>query len=73
MAKKNVEELLIAGGKSEAIRKKYDVIKTTSEFVEVATADGYEFSVEELEDVLRESGDSFESFGNPPKKMIWWF
>lgn len=73
MAKKNVEELLIAGGENESIRKKYDVLKTMDEFVVLAGEDGYAFTVEELEDVLRESGDSFESFGNPPKKMIWWF
>ncbi len=73
MAKESVEKLLIAGGENETVRKKYDVFKTIDEFVTVATEDGYEFSGEELEDVLRESGDSFESFGNPSKKMIWWF
>lgn len=72
MSKKNVEELLIAGGADEEIRKKYDVIKTMEEFTELASKDGYQFSVTDLEDVLRESGDSFESFGNPSKKMIWW-
>lgn len=73
MAKKNVEELLIAGGESEDLRKKYDVIKSMDEFTAMAKDDGYEFSTDELEEVLRESGDSFESFGNPAKKMIWWF
>ncbi len=73
MAKESVEKLLIAGGDSETVRKKYDVIKTINEFVITATADGYDFTGEELEEVLRESGDSFESFGNPAKKMIWWF
>ena len=73
MAKKNVEELLIAGGENESIRKKYDVLKTMDEFIDLAKADGYDFNQEELEDVLRESGDSFESFGNPPKRMIWWY
>lgn len=73
MAKESVEKLLIAGGENEDVRKKYDVIKTIDEFVEVAVADGYDFTGEELTDVLRESGDSFESFGNPAKKMIWWF
>lgn len=73
MAKKNVEELLIAGGENEDIRKKYDAIKTMDEFITIAGEDGYEFSQAELEDVLRESGDSFESFGNPAKRMIWWF
>ncbi len=73
MAKESVENLLIAGGENEDVRKKYDVIKTINEFVTVAADDGYDFTGEELEDVLRESGDSFESFGNPAKKMIWWF
>lgn len=72
MSKKNVEELLIAGGSDEEIRRKYDVLKTMDEFVTLAEADGYQFSVADLEDVLRESGDSFESIGNPAKKMIWW-
>lgn len=73
MSKKNVEDLLVAGGEKEAIRLKYDVFKTMEEFTEVAAADGYEFTTDELEEVLRESGDSFESIGNPAKKMIWWF
>lgn len=72
MSKKNVEELLIAGGSNEEFRRKYDMLKTMDEFVELAGADGYEFSVTDLEEVLRESGDSFESIGNPAKKLIWW-
>ena len=72
MSKKNVEEFLIAGGSDEAMRLKYDAIKTKEEFVTIAGEDGYAFSIENLEDVLRESGDSFESFGNPAKRMIWW-
>ncbi|WP_136809512.1 Nif11-like leader peptide family natural product precursor [Desulfosediminicola flagellatus] len=73
MSKKNVEELLIAGGENEAIRNKYDAVKSMDEFVVQAGEDGYQFSTTDLEDVLRESGDSFESFGNPAKRMIWWF
>lgn len=72
MSKKNVEELLIAGGEDEAMRRKYDALKTMEDFVATAANDGYAFSTEDLEEVLRESGDSFESFGNPPKRMIWW-
>lgn len=72
MSKKKVEEFLIAGGENEEIRKKYDPVKTMEEFIDLAKEDGYEFSTSELEEVLRESGDSFESFGNPPKRMIWW-
>lgn len=72
MAKENVEKLLIAGGANEALRNRYDTLKTKEEFVAMAQADGYEFSEQELNDVLRESGDAFESFGNPPKRVIWW-
>jgi hypothetical protein len=73
MSKKNVEELLIAGGSSASLRLKYDAIKTMDEFITTACDEGYEFTADELQDVLRESGDSFESFGNPAKRMIWWF
>lgn len=72
MSKKNVEELLIAGGKDVKMRLKYDAIKTKEEFVEEAKKEGYDFSVEELDAVLRESGDSFDLVGNPTKRMIWW-
>lgn len=72
MSKKNVEELLIAGGADENLRGKYDQLKTKEEFVALAEIDGYIFSVQDLNDVLRESGDSFESFGNPSKRVIWW-
>lgn len=73
MSKKNVEELLIAGGSDESLRLKYDAIKTMADFVSTANEDGYEFSGDDLDEVLRESGDSFESFGNPAKRMIWWY
>lgn len=73
MSKKNVEDFLIAGGSDEAIRLKYDAIKSMEEFVDAAKVDGHEFSCADLEDVIRESGDSFESFGNPPKRTIWWY
>ncbi len=72
MAKNNVEELLIKGGSDETFRSKYDVLKTKEEFIALAKEDGFEFTLEELDLVLRESGDSFESFGNPPKRAIWW-
>jgi hypothetical protein len=72
MAKKNVEELLTAGGTDEKLRSKYDVLKTKQEFIAMAEADGYLFTQQDLDDVLRESGDAFESFGNPPKRAIWW-
>lgn len=72
MSKKNVEELLIAGGADEELRNKYNVLKTKEEFVTMAKSDGFEFTIQDLDAVLRESGDAFESFGNPPKRTIWW-
>jgi hypothetical protein len=72
MAKADVERLLIAGGEDKVLRLKYDEIETKDEFVTTANAEGYDFTTEELDAVLRESGDSFESFGNPRKRGIWW-
>ena len=72
MSKQNVEELLIAGGENPAIRSKYDVMKTKEDFVSMAASDGYEFTLEEFDAVLNESGDSFDLIGNPAKRQIWW-
>jgi len=72
MAKKNVEELLIAGGENGKVRSKYDAIKTKEDFVALAVAEGYDFTIAELDEVLRESGDSFDLIGNPAKRQIWW-
>ena len=72
MAKKDVEDLLVAGGEDKTLRAKYDVPATMEEFVELAAQDGYTFTVEELDAVLKESGDVFEKNGNPPKRQIWW-
>jgi hypothetical protein len=72
MAKNKVEELLIAGGESEAIRMKYDALKTKEDFVAMAAEDGYEFTLGEFDAVLNESGDSFDLIGNPAKRQIWW-
>lgn len=72
MAKKNVEEFLIAGGESQDMRNKYDAIRPMDEFVATAVADGFDFKAEELEAVLKESGDSFDLIGNPAKRQIWW-
>jgi hypothetical protein len=72
MAKKDVEELLIAGGEDKHVRAKYDAPATMEEFVELAATDGYTFTVEELAAVLQESGDVFDKNGNPPKRSIWW-
>ncbi len=72
MSKKNAEELLIAGGENEKTRVKYDVLKTKEDFVAMAAADGYDFTLEEFDAVLNESGDSFDLIGNPAKRQIWW-
>lgn len=72
MSKSNVEELLIAGGTDVTVRTKYDSLKTKEDFVAQAKEDGFDFTVEDLDAVLRESGDSFDIVGNPAKRMIWW-
>lgn len=72
MSKKNVEELLIAGGENEELRMKYDSLKTKEDFLAMASTDGYDFTLEEFDSVLRESGDSFDLIGNPAKRQIWW-
>lgn len=72
MAKKNAENFLIAGGEDHLIRARYDAIKTLDDFVATANLDGYEFTVEEFNEVLREAGDSFDLIGNPAKRQIWW-
>lgn len=72
MSKTAVEDLLVAGGEDKTIRAKYDVPATMEEFVTLAAEDGYDFTVEELDAVLKESGDVFEKNGNPPKRQIWW-
>ena len=71
MSKKSVEELLSKGGDDKAFRQKYDLVVTKEKFVELAKEDGFDFTVEELTAVLRENGDMFESYGNPPKRSIW--
>lgn len=72
MSKKSVEDLLIAGGEDKHVRARYDGPSTKEEFVELAASDGYDFTVEELEAVLLESGDVFDKHGNPPKRSVWW-
>lgn len=72
MSKKSVEDLLIAGGEDKHVRARYDSPATREEFVALAASDGYDFTVEELDQVLQESGDVFDKHGNPPKRSIWW-
>jgi len=72
MAKSEAERLLIAGGEDKVLRLKYDEIETKEEFVTTANAEGFDFTETELFEVLRESGDTFDSYGNPRKRGIWW-
>ncbi len=72
MSKKAVEELLIKGGEDKVFRQKYDAVVSKADFIALAAGDGFEFTEEELMAVINESGDSFESFGNPPKRTCWW-
>lgn len=72
MSKASVEALLEAGGKDKTVQAKYDATKTKEEFIALALSDGYDFTLAELDEVLNESGDSFELIGNPPKRHMWW-
>lgn len=72
MPKENVERLLTDGGKDKVLRAKYNAIETKEDFAKEAAADGYDFTVAELDEVLDEEGDSFESSGNPRTRQIWW-
>lgn len=72
MSKAAVEELLSKGGDDQSFRAKYNSAPTKEEFVKRAAEDGYEFTIEELMAVINEAGDTFDSYGNPPKRSIWW-
>lgn len=72
MSKKSVEDLLIAGGSKEELRMRYDALKTKEAFIALAVQEGYDFTAEEFDAVLNESGDSFDLIGNPAKRQIWW-
>lgn len=71
MSKESVEELLEKGGSDKAYRVQFDNMLSKEAFVALAKEEGFDFTVEELTAVLRENGDMFESYGNPPKKSIW--
>lgn len=73
MSKNEVERFLIAGGEDKELRLKYDQIETMPDFVVAAVKDGFDFNEDDLKAVLRESGDTFDSNGNPRKRDIWWF
>lgn len=71
MSESNVEKLLLAGGSDKNLRARYNVIETKEKFVETAKAEGFEFTLEELDAVLKEEELSFESSGNPRSRAIW--
>lgn len=71
MSKENVEKLLFAGGADKKLRAKYNAVETVEAFVSMANADGYDFTAEELMEVLKEESMSFESSGNPRSREIW--
>ncbi|WP_372775501.1 Nif11-like leader peptide family natural product precursor [Mangrovibacterium sp.] len=71
MSKENVFALLDKGAEDRQFRIKYDNTFTMEKFVALAKEDGFEFTVDDLKAALRENGDSFDSYGNPPKKGIW--
>lgn len=71
MSKENVEKLLFAGGADKVLRAKYNAIETKESFVAAAAADGFEFTVAELEAVLHEEDLDFASSGNPRSRQIW--
>lgn len=71
MSKQSVEDLLTKGRGDKEFRVKYDNVMSKEKFVEYAIADGYDFTVLELTQVIRENGDQFDNYGNPPKRSIW--
>lgn len=72
MSKESVDELLTKGGKDKEFRAKYNLVGSKEKFVELAISDGYDFTIEELTETIRQNGDAFESYGNPPKRSIWY-
>ena len=71
MSKQSVEELLAKGSGDKEFRIKYDSVMSKERFVEEALKDGYDFTVQELTEVIRANGDQFDNYGNPPKRSIW--
>ena len=71
MSTQNVEKLLLAGGKDKLMRARYNEPENKVEFVALAKTDGYDFTVEELEAVLKEEALDFDSSGNPRTRQIW--
>jgi hypothetical protein len=72
MSAKEVERFLIQGGADKAFKLKYDELEPKSAFIAEANKDGFDFTEEEFDAMLKSSGDSYESYGNPRKRGIWW-
>lgn len=71
MSLEKVDELLTRGGSDLEFRAKYNAVVSKEAFVALAAKDGYDFTIEELMQMINENGDTFESYGNPPKRSIW--
>ena len=71
MSEENVQAFLDKGADDREFRVKYDNCFSIEKFCALAKEDGFEFTVEDLQAVLKANGDSFDSYGNPPKKGIW--
>ena len=71
MSEENVQAFLDKGADDRKFRVKYDNCFSIEKFCALAKEDGFEFTVEDLQTVLKANGDSFDSYGNPPKKGIW--
>ncbi|WP_020585348.1 Nif11-like leader peptide family natural product precursor [Desulfobacter curvatus] len=71
MSEENVQAFLDKGADDRKFRVKYDNCFSMEKFCNMAEEDGFKFTVEELQAVLKANGDSFDSYGNPPKKGIW--
>ena len=59
MSKENVQAFLDKGADDRKFRVKYDNCFSMEKFAAMAEEDGFEFTVEELQAVLKENGDSF--------------
>jgi hypothetical protein len=73
MAKEEAERLMIAGGEDKHLRLRYDSIEPMPDFVALANKEGFDFTADELKQMLKENGDDFASSGNPRKRDIWWY
>ncbi|WP_269522867.1 Nif11-like leader peptide family natural product precursor [Coraliomargarita parva] len=71
MSKENVEKLMMAGGADKKLRIKYDLLETKEDFIAMAKEDGYDFTLDELNEVLKEERMTFDSYGNPRTREVW--